>query len=299
MMKRWGVPGIVLLLLLTPLAGHGAVTALDDSGATVRLAQPATRIVSLAPHATEMLFAVGAGGQIVGAVEYSDYPEAAKAIPRVGGYSRFDLERIVALKPDLVVAWPSGNPAGAVERLKRLGLTLFLSEPDGLDGVAVNLERLGQLTGHASEGAQAAAAYRTELKRLQQHYAGTSKVRLFYQIWNRPMMTVNGRQLIGHVISLCGGENIFAALPVLAPQVDLEAVVAANPEAIIVSGMGGARPEWLDEWRRWPQLGAVRGNNLFFIDSDIINRHSPRILQGAAQMCGQLEEVRRKRPREQ
>lgn len=290
---------LALMLVLFSAVVHADLSVVDDTGSTVTLARPAQRIVSLAPHVTEMLFAVGAGKQIVGAVEYSDYPEAAKTIPRVGGYSGFDLERIVALKPDLVVAWPSGNAQAAVEKLKQLGLRLYLSEPRALDDVATGLERLAVITGHASEGQRAAAEYRAELKQLQQRYAGAAKVRLFYQIWNRPLMTINGQHLIGHVIDLCGGENIFASLPTLAPQVDLEAVLLANPEVIIASGMGYERPEWpaelLAEWRRWPQLAAVKGNSIYVIHPDIINRHSPRILQGAAQMCEQLQAVRQKR----
>jgi iron complex transport system substrate-binding protein len=291
-MAMWRL--LCLLLLLLPTVVHAGVAVVDDTGATVTLAQPAQRIVSLAPHVTELLFAVGAGRQIVGAVEYSDYPEAAKAIARVGGYSGFDLEAIVALKPDLVVAWPSGNAQAAVAKLKQLGLKVYLSEPRALDDVAVDLERLSVITGHAAEGQQAASEYRAELKRLQQRYAGATKVRVFYQIWNRPLMTINGQHLIGHVIELCGGQNIFAALPTLAPQVDMEAVLLANPEAIIASGMGYERPEWLNEWRRWPQLAAVKSNSIYVIHPDLINRHSPRILQGAAQMCEQLQAVRSK-----
>ena len=284
-----------LMLVLFASVTRAEVSVVDDTGATVTLAQPAQRIISLAPHVTEMLFAVGAGKQIVGAVDYSDYPEAAKAIPRVGGYNGFDLEAIVALKPDLVVAWRSGNSAAAVEKLKQLGLKIYLSEPEALDDVATDLEHLSVLSGHVAEGQRAANDYRTELKRLQQRYAGAAKVRVFYQIWNRPLMTINGQHLIGHVIDLCGGQNIFASLPTLAPQVDLEAVILANPEVIIASGMGAKRPDWLDEWRRWPQLAAVKSGSIYVISPDIINRLSPRILLGAAQMCEQLQEVRGKR----
>lgn len=292
-MGMWRLLGLMLMLFTVDV--RAAVTVVDDTGATITLAQPAQRIVSLAPHVTELLFAVGAGKQIVGAVDYSDYPEAAKLIPRVGGYSGFDLERVVMLKPDLVVAWRSGNANAAVEKLQQLGLKVYLSEPRALDDVATNLERLAILTGHEPAGKQAAADYRSELKRLQQRYAGATKVRLFYQIWNSPLMTINGQHLIGRIIDLCGGQNIFASLPTLAPQVDLEAVLLANPEVIIASGMGYERPEWLDEWQRWPELAAVKSGTIFVIHPDIINRHSPRILKGAAQMCEQLQAVRARR----
>ncbi len=278
--------------LLSCSTTYAEIAVVDDTGVRVTLAQPAQRIVSLAPHATEMLFAVGAGNKIVGAVEYSDYPEAAKSIPRVGGYSGFDLEKVVMLKPDLVVAWHSGNGAATVEKLKKMGLKVYFSEPRMLNDVATNLERLSLLTGNPVAGQTAARSYRDELARLQRRYEGQSKVSVFYQIWNSPLMTINGQHLIGHVIDLCGGENVFASLPTLAPQVGLEAVLLANPEVIIASGMGYERPAWLDEWRRWPQLAAVKSNSIYVIHPDIINRHSPRILKGAAQMCEQLQEVR-------
>ncbi len=171
-MAMWRLLG--LMLMFFSIVVRAGVTVVDDTGATVTLAQPAQRIVSLAPHTTELLFAVGAGKQIVGAVDYSDYPEAAKLIPRVGGYSGFDLERVVMLKPDLVVAWRSGNADAAVEKLQQLGLKVYLSEPRALDDVATNLERLAILTGHLPAGQQAAADYRSELKRLQQRYAGAT-----------------------------------------------------------------------------------------------------------------------------
>ena len=176
-----------------------------------------------------------------------------------------------------------------------MGFKVYLSEPRALSDVATNLERLGVLTDNSVAGQMAAHSYRDELAQLQQRYAGKPKVRVFYQIWNSPLMTINGQHLIGHVIDLCGGQNIFATLPTLAPQVDLEAVLLANPEVIIASGMGYERPEWLDEWRRWPQLAAVKSNSVYVIHPDIINRHSPRILKGAAQMCEQLQEVRGRR----
>jgi iron complex transport system substrate-binding protein len=122
-------------------------------------------------------------------------------------------------------------------------------------------------------------------------------VEVFYQVWKQPMMTVNGKQIISDAIRLCGGRNVFAALPILAPTVTAEAVIAANPEVIVASGMGEARPEWLDDWRRWKTLAAVAGDNLYFIPPDLIQRHTPRILDGAEQLCLHLETARGKRGR--
>ena len=276
---------MLLALYCCCLPLQAAVTVQDDTGRSVTLPQPAMRIVSLAPHLTEQLFAIGAGEKIVGAVDYSDYPEAAKAIPRVGGYSRLDLERILALKPDLVVGWQSGNDARAIERLEGLGLVVYLSEPRRLPDIADGMARLGVLVGRPVEGGQQAEAFRRQIELLRQQYAQQQKRTVFYQIWNRPLMTINGQHLINDVITLCGGRNIFAEVEALTPRVSLEAVLAADPEVIIASGMGKERPEWLDEWKQWPQLRAVKAGQLFVIDPNIIQRATPRLLLGAEQMC--------------
>jgi iron complex transport system substrate-binding protein len=262
-----------------------ALQVVDDSGKTVTLHAPAQRIVSLAPHVTEQLYAIGAGDLLVGAVDYSDYPEAARALPRVGGYSRLDLEQILALKPDLVVGWQSGNSSQQLERIEELGLTLYRSEPRRLDAIASSMERLGILTGKEATATEQATDFRHRVAALRRAARGRAPRTLFYQIWNRPLMTVNGEHLIDEVITLCGGRNIFVDLPVLTPTVSEEAVIAANPEVIIASGMGQERPEWLDDWRRWPQLRAVQNNALYSIDPNIIQRPTPRLLDGVAQMC--------------
>lgn len=278
-------PLLLLFTLLFTLPLSAAVSVEDDSGRTVALSVPAQRIVSLAPHITEQLFAIGAGEQIVGAVEYSDYPEQAQAIPRVGGYSRLDLERILALEPDLVVGWHSGNDPRQLERLEQLGLTVYRSEPRTLREIAASMRRLGILSDRADEAGAEAALFMQKLQRLATINRDRPARRLFYQIWNRPLMTINGEHLISDVIRLCGGENIFADLPALTPTISTEAVLAADPDIIIASGMGEARPEWLDEWHRWDLLRAVRNDQLHFIPPDLLQRATPRLLKGAEQVC--------------
>lgn len=278
---------------MTPTA-HAEIVVQDDVGQAVRLAAPARRIVSLAPHITENLYAAGAGAYIVGVVDYSDYPPAAKKLPHVGSHDRLDLEAILALKPDLVIAWESGNPAAHLNRLKSLGLPLFLSQPRHLDDIAGDIERFGTLA--ATDAGAAARAFRSRLAELRGRYARRPPVRSFYQIWNQPLLTVNGESLISDVMRLCGAENVFAKLPVLAPTVTLEAVLAANPEVIVASGMDDTRPEWLDMWRRWRDMTASARDNLFFVPADLINRHTPRILDGAQMLCTQLETARSRRP---
>lgn len=282
---------VLLGSVAVPARAEG-VTVTDDSGRSVTLAQPARRIVSLAPHVTELLFAAGAGARVVGVDQYSDYPTAANTIPRLGSTLQLDLERLLALQPDLVVVWESGNAQAMVGRIESLGLTVFRSDPRRLEGVATNLERLGRLAGTQAEADQAAQAYRQRLEQLRRQHSGKSRVRLFYQIWHQPLITVNGEHLISAVMALCGGENVFAQLPALAPRVSTEAVLVADPQAIIASGKAMERPEWLQAWLKWEGLAAVKLESLYVIHPDIIQRPTPRILQGAEQMCADLDEVR-------
>ncbi|MBF0165477.1 MAG: cobalamin-binding protein [Magnetococcales bacterium] len=256
---------------------------------------PARRIVALAPNLTELLFAVGAGGQLVAVADYSDHPPEARAIPRIGGYDRFDPEAVIAARPDLVIGWPGGNPDHLLKSLERFGLPLWLLDPRRLDEIPAALETLGARTGHQDQGVQQATAFRERLERLRTRPRQGKPVYTFYQVWHEPLMTVNGAHLISDVIRLCGGENIFADLPALAPVIDLEAVLARDPEAIVASGMDASRPEWLDHWQRWSPLLAVRRGNLFFVPPDLLQRHTPRILDGAELLCDQLEQARQRR----
>ena len=285
----------VWLLTTSPLI-RAEVSVVDDTGTTVRLAQPAKRIVSLAPHLTETLFAAGAGERIVGTVEYSEYPPAASKIARVGGYSRIDLERVAALHPDLVIAWQSGNAAAHLDRLRSLGMPIYLSQPNQIADVASEIERFGVLAGSSDVANRAAESFRQRLAALQKRYSSRPPVRTFYQIWKQPLMTVGRQQIISDVIHLCGGDNVFGKLETMAPTVTVEAVIAANPEAIVASGMNEARPEWLDDWKRWTSITAVARGNLFFVPPDLIQRHTPRLLAGAERLCEHLETARSRRP---
>ena len=287
---------LAALLFCVIATAQAEVVVRDDTGATVRLPVPARRIVSLAPHATENLFAAGAGERLVGAVEYSNYPEAAKKIRCVGDYSRPDLEAIVALKPDLVVVWQSGNAAATVEKLKALGLAVYQTQPDRLEDIPANIEKLGRLAGSAAVAKRAAADFRQRLAALRKRYSARPLVPVFYQAWQQPLLTVGGDQIISNVIHLCGGENIFAGLAAKAPSVSMEAVLAADPEAIVASGMGHDTPIGLAEWRAWKGMKAVARGNLFHVSADLMQRPTPRLLDGANQLCRHLETARGRRP---
>ncbi|CAK0764419.1 iron complex transport system substrate-binding protein [Gammaproteobacteria bacterium] len=277
------------------LAAGFLVAAFLSAGEQKTLPTPARRIVSLAPHLVELLYAVGAGDYLVGVVDHGDYPPEARRLPSVGGAGRVDLERILALRCDLVVAWGSGTPMTQIEQLRRLGLTVYVSEPRTLADIALELERLGRLVGKEDTATAAAANFRARLAELQTRYANQPPVTVFYQVWDHPLVSVGAGHLISRVMELCGGRNILDADRGLAPIINREAVLAANPDVIIASGADAHRPAWLDDWRAWPRLAAVAYDNLFDIPPDLIQRHTPRLLRGAELLCADLEIARNKR----
>ena len=271
-------------------AVSATVSVLDDSGNTVRLAAPAQRIVSLSPHATELLFAAGAGQQVVGVSEYSDFPAAAKQLPSVGGSGQLDIERIVSLKPDLIVAWGSGNNRRQLERLRKLGLNVFESEPRSFEAIADSLDRLGVLVGR-DEGRLQAQQFRQQVKTLEKQYAGRSPITVFYQIWSAPLMTLNDAHIVSHAIKLCGGVNVFGQLKPLAPTISREAVLTANPDMIIVSDEKG---NGLERWRSFKRMQAVVSGNLMTIDGGMMNRAGPRVMEATRTLCEQVDDARKR-----
>lgn len=302
-------PAALLMAAVALVAGVGlggaqhawaSVSVVDDAGERVTLAAPARRVVALSPHAVELAYAAGGGSKLVGAVSYSDYPSAAKALPRVGGYHALDLERIVALKPDLIIVWRHGNNEREIERLRALGIALYDSEPHQVDGVATDLIALGTLFGTPREAETAAADYRAKIAALRAQYAGRSPVSVFYQVWSDPLMTLNGTHVISDLIALCGGRNVFAKLAPLVPTVSTEAVVAADPEAIVTASQGATPADAplpsLALWRAWPRMKAVARGNLFAVDGDLIDRPGPRLADGADQLCRDMDLARTRRP---
>lgn len=291
---------LALLAALLTSTAHAAISVIDDAGNTVTLAQPARRIVSLAPHVTELLYAAGGGDRIVGTVSYSDYPPQARDLPRVGDNKALDLERIAALKPDLIVVWRHGNAQKQTDRLRALGLPLFFSEPRKLESIPENLEKLGKLMDTGPVATRAAADFRQQVETLRKTYANRPPVTVFYQVWQQPLMTLNGQHMVSDMLALCGGRNLFGNEPPLVPTVSVEAVVAGNPEAMMTAGMGATRPDKpladFSMWEKWKSVTAVARNNLFIIDGDLVNRAGPRVVQGAAEICKDLDIARARRP---
>lgn len=284
----------LLVFFLTGAQAAELISVTDDNGAQVTLPRPAQRIVSIAPHLTEQLFAIGAGAQIVATTEFADYPAAAQRLPRVARAHHVDLEQVVAFKPDLIVLWGSGFPATVQAALRRLHVPLFVSEPHHLDDIADSMLRLGVLTA-APEAVNAATAFRQRLAQLRSIYAQRAPLKVFYQIWPQPLMTLSGTHIVSEALTLCGGVNVFADLAPIAPHVSEEAVLLANPEVLMAAEPAGKSSGVLERWKRWPQLAAVKRAAFITLDADHINRHGPRILDGVEQMCRELD-VRRTKP---
>jgi iron complex transport system substrate-binding protein len=267
-----------------------AVTVSDDLGNEVTLARPAQRIVSLAPHVTELLYAAGAGDKLVGASNFSDYPAAAARLPSVGSFAALDLERVLSLKPDLIVGWHSGNKPSQLARLREFGIPVYESQPADFGMIADALEKLSHLADSDAAGQAAAADFRARWQALRAQYQGRPEVSVFYQIWSQPLMTLNGRHMASSVLRLCGGRNVFEGLPQLAPTVSVEAVLAADPQVILTPS--DARDQPLQRWRQFPRLRAVREDRLYTVNADWLNRAGPRVLDAAVEVCKRLDQAR-------
>ena len=279
----------LLLVLGTDIpTARAEIVVRDFSDREVRLAAPANRIVALSPHIAENVFSAGAGDKLVGTVSYSDYPEQAKNIPRVGNFQSWSLEALVALQPDLVLLWGSGNGMDTLATLERLGIPVFVSEPRRLADIPYTIRAIGKLAGTQATSESEAQRIELALAALQRQYRRQQPVSVFYQIWNEPLQTVNGQHLISQLMNLCGGVNAFADATTLAPKINIESVLARDPDAIVASGMDTARPEWLDNWRAYDSLQAVRNDALFFVPPDHVQRPTARILLGATALCRQL-----------
>jgi iron complex transport system substrate-binding protein len=281
---------MVLLILGTVKAF--AQSAVDSDGRRVTLKAPAKRIISLAPHTTEQLFAAGAGERIVGVSEYSDYPEEAKRLPRVASSGTVNLEMVLSLKPDLVVAWRLEATAPALKRLESLDIPVFYSEPHRLAHIPDMIEALGGLAGTDATAKPLARSLRAEIARIEAEYGSRRTITVFYQISERPLMTLGGSHFVSDAIDLCGGRNIFAGSTVMAPVVNIESVIAADPVAILT-----ARPErddkaWEAFWRRFPGLFAVEVDNLYTVPMNEMHRHGPRAIAAARLLCERIDQAR-------
>lgn len=254
--------------------------------------QAEQRIIALAPHIVEMLFDIGAGDQIVGTVSYADYPEAALKIPRIGGYHGIQIEKVLALKPDVVIVWPSGNKASDIEKMKNMGLNIVYSQPNKIADVADSLRAFGKITGQETQAEEVAKAYTKRFKNLQHQYAEKKPIKVFYQLWPEPMRTINGGTLINQLIAVCQGENVFATNPTPYPHISIENVIVAQPQVIIIPDEKSDTKQPVINWQKWPEIPAAKHNRFVQVNADLTHRFSTRMLTGIESMCEKIDAFR-------
>ena len=250
------------------------------------------RIVSLAPNLTEIAYAAGAGDAVVGTVEYSDYPEAARRLPRVGDAWRVDMERELSLHPDVVPVWPSGTPTVVVDQLRRLGLKVVVVPTFRLADVPIALRSIGALAGSTEQAERAASAFESDIAGQRRDHAAREPLSVFIEIDDEPVYTVNGEHVISEVVKLCGGRNVFAGLPQIAPPVALETVLQHDPQVILTTDDTISDPRAL--WSRWPRLRAVKAGTIYSLPSDLLTRATPRLAEGVRVTCAALDDARRR-----
>jgi iron complex transport system substrate-binding protein len=284
----------LLLVLASALVGCGPGPGGSNSPQeSERRPSENLRIVSLAPHLAELVFAVGAGDLLVGVTSFTDFPEGAAALPKVGDAFSLDQERLAVLRPDLLLAWKSGTAVHVIDELEQRGYRVESIETRGVEDIARALEQIGRLTGRQSQATEAAAAFRRGIRELEERYREADAISVFYQVSGRPLYTVNGDHYVSELIGICGGSNIFGDLSRLAPLVDVESVLARDPEAMLASD--DSQPDAFAVWRRWPYLAANRYGNYFFLPANQVGRATPRLLHAGEALCEALDTARRNR----
>lgn len=270
--REWGLFSCLLCLLLFLPAAHAAPQ----------------RIISLAPALTELSYAAGLGDRLVAVTAYSDYPVEAQRLPRVGDAFRLDWERLVALKPDWVLAWGSGLSARDRARFGRLGIPLLIVEPRRLDDIPAALRLLGKEGGTEAIAEAAAREFEQQQAELAARHASQPPLHVWLQIADAPLLTVNGQHILSEVLRLCGAKNVFADAPLLTPAVSTEALLAARPQLLLALADTPQQEAAIrTTWARLP-LQAQTG----IISPDLLSRPGPRLLQGAAAVCRQVEQAR-------
>ncbi|MBD1580841.1 cobalamin-binding protein [Pseudoalteromonas sp. S16_S37] len=255
-------------------------------------AKEAQRIIALAPHIVENLFAIGAGERIVGTVEYADYPAAANEIERIGGYNGISLERVLALKPDLVIAWQSGNKKADLEKLEKLGIKVIYSDTKDIRKVADELRLFGQLTGQNQQAQLLAERFSKRFEALKKRYQNSASLRVFYQLWPEPMMTINRDTWLHQLLQVCAVENVFADNSADYPQISIENVLKTKPQVIVLPNEKSKKVMPTLNWQAWPEIPAVKYQQFIEVDADLLHRYSTRVLDGVTDMCDKLQVAR-------
>ena len=280
---------LLLIFVLSP--SFAAISVQDDAGNTVTLQEPARRVVTLAPHTMELVHAAGGMDRIVGKGSHSLYPPTSRSIPEIGDNRQIDIERVLLIKPDLLVLWRYGLSQRQVDQLRRLGIPLFFSDPHRLHDIPDSIVRIGKLLGTEAQANAEAKRLRGRLDKLRSQYAHRQQVRVFYQVSDRPLYTLNDTHVVSEVIRICGGVNVFGAMPVIAPQIDIESVLATNPDVILHTSVD-PDGEGLAFWKKFPILKAVQRGNIYTLNPDWLDRPGPRMVTGAEALCKVLERAR-------
>jgi iron complex transport system substrate-binding protein len=282
--KKWGMTILINLSMLL------SYSAFNQAWSNSQMAPQ--RIISLAPHITEMLFSAGAGDKVVGVVAYSDFPKAALDIDSIGSYQAINIEKIILLNPDLIIAWKSGNRLKDIEKLEQLGFKVVYSEPYKLTDIPKEVRAFGEQLGTQVTANAVADALENKLQSLIQTYQTKPKVSAYYQIWNAPLMTINGEQSISQAMSICGAENIFADLPLLAAEVSIESVIQQNPDAILLGGQKQMQQGWLKAWQKWQTISAVKNQQIYLLKADNFQRPTARLIESIEGLCQKIDQVR-------
>jgi len=283
------IRGILLALFVASGAKAYALQVSDDRGVVISLARPAERIVTLAPHLAEIVYAAGAGAKLVAVSSFSRHPQEAERLPVVASAGRVDIERLIALRPDLVLAWQSGNPPLQIERLEGIGMRVFVSEVHVLADIPRVIRAVGALGGSGEVAERGAGNFERGIGELRARYAGRPSVSVFLEVWHRPMLTVSGGHLISDALKVCGGHNVFAAATTLTPLVSREQILEAQPRAIVTSGFGS---ESIPAWKGFERIPAVRDRRIYSIDADALHAQGPHVLEGVRALCQRLDQAR-------
>jgi iron complex transport system substrate-binding protein len=261
----------------------------DDTGRSLML-HPASRIVALAPFLTEAAFAAGVGDMLVAVDPLSDYPPEAARLPKVPTGTAFSVDAVVALKPDLVLAWRDGIRAQDVDRLTEKGITVYLAQARHLEDVPHLLEAIGQFTGRDTKEVE--MRFVGTLAQLQRANARKPKMGVFLEIWNRPLTTVSGDHFLSEAVEICRGENVFGRLTGIAPRVDWEEVQQINPFVILGVGSASNAEEFRANWRLRATIPAVQASRLVYLDTEALQRPTVRTPDAIATLCAELDQVR-------
>jgi vitamin B12 transport system substrate-binding protein len=251
------------------------------------------KIIALSPHSVELLYAIGAGDRIIGTLEYADYPKAALKIPRIGNFNGIQIEKVVELQPDLIIAWKSGNKSSDLAKLQSLGFNIYYSQPQNIAEIGKELLELGKLTNLVKEAEIVAHEMMSQYQTIKNRNKSKQSVNVFYQLWHDPIRTIGPDNWTQSLINDCNGKNIFNDATSQYPVVSLESVLVKNPEVIIIPHHSGKKNDKKKFWLKWPNIKAVKNDHINIINGDLVHRFTPRAIDGLSILCKAIDQARK------